>query len=93
MCVVEGGVNELCDDASLDEFVLLLLLFAGDGALSDPDGDSESLMLVTRPTLPGPLNPALCRFGNEYEGESALFAMLKSTCTLLLPLRLTPIGG
>ena len=86
--VTEGGVNELCDDASLLELVRLLPLrsFAGEGALSDPDGDKESLMLVTRPTLPGPfICPGRCRFGREYEGESALVAMLKSICTLLTP--------
>jgi hypothetical protein len=49
--VLDGDVKELCDDASLVELLRLLVSrsLAGDGALSEPEGERDSLMLVTRP--------------------------------------------
>ncbi len=83
--VTDGGVNEVCDDASLEELLRELpRSLAGDGALSEPEGDSESPMLVARPMLAGP-TPDFCRFGRLYDGESALFIMLKSTLMVLTP--------
>lgn len=85
--VVDGGVNEVCDDTSLDELLRVLpRSFAGDGALSEPWGDSESLILVTRLALAGPDGPERCRFGRVYEGESELFMILKSTLMALTEL-------